>query len=230
MLEELCRQSFWDACTDVEEKYYSLVRLKPSYEMRETVYKFGDFFEYIHQLRQNWMRCPVTMVRGPRGGNQYQTRQKAWVWFNEHANSLRDHYIKARYRGSMESAMNDSGTFTDLFDGFYDYFAERRNDFMEKTNELIEQRKNELARMGKHPQSHGGVANLLKVLTKTMHEQGNSIYTIAEEQNRLKRIKAILAVAFEAALSRERELLEQIMQFEAERDNILDFLNGEEAK
>ena len=30
--------------------------------------------------------------------------------------------------------------------------------------------------------SHGGVANLLKVLTKTMHEQGSSIRTIAKVQ------------------------------------------------
>lgn len=40
----------------------------------------------------------------------------------------------------------------------------------------------ELAKRGKSPQSHGGVANLLKVLTKTMHDQGSSIYSIAKVQ------------------------------------------------
>ena len=53
---------------------------------------------------------------------------------------------------------------------------------MEKTQDLVAKRTDELARMGKRPQSHGGVANLLKVLTKTMHERGTSIHTIARVQ------------------------------------------------
>lgn len=46
----------------------------------------------------------------------------------------------------------------------------------------VQERKSELAKMKKMPQSHGGVANLLKVLTKTMHERGNSITTVAKVQ------------------------------------------------
>lgn len=53
---------------------------------------------------------------------------------------------------------------------------------MKKTDMQIAERKSELTKEGKTPQSHGGVANLLKVLTKTMHEQGSTIVTIAKVQ------------------------------------------------
>lgn len=53
---------------------------------------------------------------------------------------------------------------------------------MEQTNELLNIKKGELKRQGKLPQSHGGVANLLKVLTQTMKAQGSSIKTIAKVQ------------------------------------------------
>ena len=53
---------------------------------------------------------------------------------------------------------------------------------MDKTNELLAMKAVELKRQGKMPQSHGGVANLLKVLTATMKQQGSSIKTIAKVQ------------------------------------------------
>lgn len=53
---------------------------------------------------------------------------------------------------------------------------------MDKTENELQARNIKLAATGKNPQSHGGVANLLKVLTKTMHDQGTSIYTIAKVQ------------------------------------------------
>ena len=53
---------------------------------------------------------------------------------------------------------------------------------MQETNNLIDVKKGELKRQGKMPQSHGGVANLLKVLTQTMKAQGSSIKTIAKVQ------------------------------------------------
>ena len=56
---------------------------------------------------------------------------------------------------------------------------------MEKYDELIAKGIEEgkiAPRKSPIPASHGGVANLLKVLTKTMHEQGSSIRTIAKTQ------------------------------------------------
>lgn len=54
---------------------------------------------------------------------------------------------------------------------------------MDKTAELIRKihpEIKELKQISTH--SHGGVANLLRVLTKTMHEQGSTIRTIAKVQ------------------------------------------------
>ena len=53
---------------------------------------------------------------------------------------------------------------------------------MDKVATQLNERKAELANVGKVPQSHGGVANLLKVLTKTMHTRGASIHTVAKVQ------------------------------------------------
>ena len=54
---------------------------------------------------------------------------------------------------------------------------------MEKTDKLIAQMPKQLTKDCRiRTNSHGGVANLLKVLTKTMHEQGSSIRTIAKVQ------------------------------------------------
>ena len=53
---------------------------------------------------------------------------------------------------------------------------------MDKANSLTENKAQELKIKGKVPQSHGGVANLLKVLTKTMKEQGSGIDSIAKMQ------------------------------------------------
>lgn len=48
-----------------------------------------------------------------------------------------------------------------------------------------------------------------------------------DEKKRLKRIKAIPSVAFNAARDREELIREQINQLENESDQLFDFLNGE---
>ncbi len=177
MLEELCRHAFYQSCKEITDR--DMLRLKGDKRPR----KYTDFYRRDMRIGYDWDVLPLSYLTG-RGssGQRAANGRRAWNWFNEHENQLRDHYIRARYRGNREAAMDECGTFDALFEGFTTYFAERRDNFMEKTNELIEQKKKELSRMGKHPQSHGGVANLLKVLTKTMHEQGNTIYTIAKVQ------------------------------------------------
>lgn len=46
----------------------------------------------------------------------------------------------------------------------------------------IQESKKQILENGKRPNSHGGVANLLKTLTKTMEKQGTSIESIAKVQ------------------------------------------------
>ena len=53
---------------------------------------------------------------------------------------------------------------------------------MDKTETAISAWTTEMTKTGKIPQSHGGVANLLKILTKTMKEQRSGIESIAKMQ------------------------------------------------
>ena len=46
----------------------------------------------------------------------------------------------------------------------------------------VPEAKKQMLQNGKRPNSHGGVANLLKTLTKTMEKQGASIQSIAKVQ------------------------------------------------
>ena len=176
MLEELCRNSFYQACVEKKHKE-GLVYLKG----RQRPAKLLENFQIEPYLRQDWNFLPIQQFcgRGKRVGSE---KRMAWVWFNEHANLIRDAYIEKEYGGDIGLAMMFAGSFDALFAEFRDYFSTRRKEFMEKTEKAMTVDKTALAKQGRPPQSHGGVANLLKVLTKTMHSQGSSIYSIAKVQ------------------------------------------------
>lgn len=179
MLEELCRDSFYNACHEIVTKD----RLCFKGEIRSR--KYQDFFGSDGLLRFNWKVVPLAYLTG-RGANGAKRKngRKAWFWFNEHEDQIRDHYLRVRYGGkeNIANAMNAFGDFDALFADFCLYFSERREQFLKSTENALEKRNKDILATGRHPQSHGGVANLLKVLTKTMHDQGNSIYTIAKVQ------------------------------------------------
>lgn len=176
MLQELCKDSFFKACTSISSP---LVKLKGRSS------PFVDFYGDGNQsyFRYNWHVLPLNkMNRRRRELQAYRNRQAAWIYFNENADKLREHYLRVKYSRDLRQAMIEAKTFDALFQGFSDYFEERKSKFMEETNMALEAKAEAMAAKGKHPQSHGGVANLLKVLTKTMHDQGASIYTIAKVQ------------------------------------------------
>ena len=109
--------------------------------------------------------------------------RKCLGFFSRNGAEIGQLYIDSHFGGSWETAMKETETFNSFMDGFNDFFEERRRLFMEKTDALIQQEAGNMAeRKSRFPQSHGGVANLLKVLTKTMQEQGSSIRTIAKVQ------------------------------------------------
>ena len=82
--------------------------------------------------------------------------------------------------GTIETAVLQTDSFMKLAEEFQNWFDERRTKFMEQTDTDIQKWK-ETCTTSK-PQSHGGVANLLKVLTKTMEKQGADIHNIAKVQ------------------------------------------------
>ena len=174
MLEDQCKGVFEQACREVMDKHTQMVKLKGAWPKPKN--EFENFISWNDHY-YTWDGWLVKRVMDSRTENVIRD---AFNYFT-HAEKLRDAYIRQKY-GTMENAMRQTRKFSVLFDTYLEDFAYRRNKFMEKTNDLIEVKKGELKRQGKMPQSHGGVANLLKVLTQTMKAQGSSIKTIAKVQ------------------------------------------------
>ena len=174
MLQELCRSSFFKACKAVSD---------PRVKLKGAATPFLNFYEpYDNFIRYNWDRVPLGELSDGRRTSVRHMRRMAWIWFNDNADKLREHYFRVRWGRDIAKAMMESGTFEVLFEDFYSYFEEREDGFMDQVNKALDMKSTALEAMGRHPQSHGGVANLLKVLTKTMRDQGSSIYTIAKVQ------------------------------------------------
>lgn len=174
MLEELCRADLYKACQLVIDAA-PLVRLKGAPWKKAN--EFDDFFESTH-FRHNWHALPLQSFSHKRKEHH---AYKCWRYYVENGKKIVKVFIEQKY-GSTECAMRQTETFEVLFNEFLDWFEERRNGFMDKVTKQLCEGNAELAKIGKLPQSHGGVANLLKVLTKTMNTRGTSIHTIAKVQ------------------------------------------------
>lgn len=178
MLEELCYSALWNACCAIRD------RTPLVYPKGKTWGKKIDPWEAFFESADfgiRWSYLPHKRLdhRSYRPGSDLS---KSWLWFNEKSDRIVDGYIRCKYGGDIRKAMRDCGTYNAMHDDYLAFFAERRNSFMAKTEAITAKIGEELARKGKMPQSHGGVANLLKVLTKTMKEQGSGIDTIAKMQ------------------------------------------------
>lgn len=174
MLEGLCRPNIYDKCLKITGKP-PLVRLKGEPIQH---WEYDGFFSATDRFTVWYDGLAKKMIRQPSGSPM---RLAASV-FSKHGEKICEAYVNCCF-GSWEKAMKESGTFDAFIKGFEHYFEERKKRFMEKTDNLIAQMPKQITKDGKiRTNSHGGVANLLKVLTKTMHEQGSSIRTIAKVQ------------------------------------------------
>lgn len=175
MLEGLCRPNIYDYCLKITGSQ-PLVWLKSKNAIPH--WEYDGFYSYTDRFTVWWDDLAKKLVRQAQGS----PLRLAASLFSKHGEKICDAYVKERF-GSWEKAIKESGTFDNLVKGFESYFAERKKKFMEKTDKLIAQMPKQLTKDGRiRTNSHGGVANLLKVLTKTMHEQGSSIRTIAKVQ------------------------------------------------
>ena len=173
MMERFCRQKAYRMIEPL--CFQTLVHLKGKKpEVNEFRYftAYSDAFEVwdgemakklIHAKREAAIRSAVR-------------------YFDEKAEVLFRKFITDCYGGDLKQAMRETESFDKLYKRFEQYFDERRKAFMDETNNLIEARKSELKEVKRSPQSHGGVANLLKVLTRTMEQQGSTIRSIAKVQ------------------------------------------------
>lgn len=104
---------------------------------------------------------------------------KAREYFQTHSREISDLFLNERY-GNMTAAIEQTHHFTQIIKEFVAWFNKRREKFLEDMSTAIAEVKK--FQMADKPQSHGGVANLLKVLTKTMEKQGADITNIAKVQ------------------------------------------------
>ena len=112
-------------------------------------------------------------------GYRYFLKASCELYFEKHARQIVSLFLSERY-SSIEDAIIETDCFLELWNAFEKWFDNRRNKFMENMKTDIQEIRSLSTR--KTPQSHGGVANLLKVLTKTMEKQGSDISSIAKVQ------------------------------------------------
>ena len=172
MVERVCESALKKLCRPIVEAHNPpLIRLKcDTREYQPNPYKdfvngeFGWFDTYLIGMTKPRKMC----------------HDKYVAFFNKNANRICTAFIKEKYCGDVEYAMYKTGDFMVLFQQFLFWFGDKRREFQMKFD--VTEAKKQIVENGKRPNSHGGVANLLKVLTKTMEKQGASIENIAKVQ------------------------------------------------
>ena len=172
MLERVCENSLKRLCRPIVEAHNPpKLRLK------------GDTKEYPPNPYKDFVNCEfgwfdtyLVRMSKPRA----MCHDKCVAFFNKNAEIISKIFIKEKYHDDVEFAMFKSGDFTTLYQKFLDWFDDKRRDFQMEFN--VSEAKKQILENGKRPNSHGGVANLLKALTKTMEKQGASIQSIAKVQ------------------------------------------------
>lgn len=112
-------------------------------------------------------------------GLTYFLHGKCEQYFEDNSGKIISIFLRDTY-GTIETAVSHTDSFMKLSEEFQNWFDERRMKFMEQTDTDIQKWKEACA--ANKPQSHCGVANLLKVLTKTMEKQGADIANVAKVQ------------------------------------------------
>lgn len=100
-------------------------------------------------------------------------------WFKNNCERLIQGFFDVNGYKDIQGAINQTDHIHELFSGWDEFFERKRENFMAKQNKEIMLSKGVPARV---PSSHGGVANLLKILTRTMQQQGADIRNIAKVQ------------------------------------------------
>lgn len=105
--------------------------------------------------------------------------QKCENWFFKNCHKAIEGMFHANGWKNIEEAIAGTWDYKDLCSIWDKWFEDRREEFMKKQNEEIMKMSGVPAKI---TGSHGGVANLLKILTKTMMQRGASLDSIAKVQ------------------------------------------------
>ena len=172
MVERVCENALKRLCIQVVERHNPpLVHLKGDKKNISTNpfndfvnSEFGWFDTYLFGMARRRAMC----------------HDKCVAFFNQKSSFLCLIFLTQKYDGDLESAMTQTGKFEVLYQEFLNWFDDKRREFQMQFN--VSEAKKQMLENGKRPNSHGGVANLLKTLTKTMEKQGASIQSIAKVQ------------------------------------------------
>lgn len=114
-----------------------------------------------------------------RFGLTYFIHGKCERYFEDNSEKFIMKFLHDTY-GTIENSVLQTDGFMWLAEEFEQWFDERRKGFLKEMDAAIAEIKK--FKISEKPQSHGGVANLLKVITKTMEKQGADITNIAKVQ------------------------------------------------
>lgn len=135
--------------------------------------KFENYFQGSYWYLYSWNN-------GRSGrGYKYFLKGKCERYFESNSEKFILNFLSETYV-DIETAILRTDCFLGLSREFEEWFNQRRVKFMKKMDTDIQKWKGEISQ--RKPQSHGGVANLLKVLTQTMEKQGADIRNIAKVQ------------------------------------------------
>lgn len=112
-------------------------------------------------------------------GRERWTDRKCEDWFHDNSKLLIGGFFCSYGYRSIGHAILSTSSFNFLCYQWDVWFEGKRRRFMDKYSKNILKKTGAPAKM---PSSHGGIANLLKTLTKTMQLQGASIQSIAKVQ------------------------------------------------
>ena len=172
MVERVCESALKRLCRPIVEAHNPpILRLKGD----TTEYPTNPYKDFVNG-EFGWFDTYLIGMSKPRA----MCHDKCVAFFNKNAETLSRIFINEKYHGDVEFAMFKSGDFATLYQQFLDWFDDKRRNFQMKFN--VPEAKKQMLENGKRPNAHGGVANLLKTLTKTMEKQGASIQSIAKVQ------------------------------------------------
>ena len=172
MVERVCESALKRLCRQVVERHNPpIVRLKGDMEDIPT-----NPFKNFVDGEFGWFDTYLVGMSKPR----VMCHDKCVAFFDKNAWQICTAFMREEYHGDVEYAMFKTMDFMVLFQKFLNWFSDKRREFQMQFN--VSEAKKQMLENGKRPNSHGGVANLLKTLTKTMEKQGASIQSIAKVQ------------------------------------------------
>ena len=172
MVERVCENALKRLCRQVVERHNPpLVRLKDD----KTDIPINPFKDFING-EFGWFDTYLIGMSKPRA----MCHDKCVAFFDKKSSFLCLIFLTQKYDGDIEAAMAKTQKFDVLYQEFLNWFDDKRRKFQMQFN--VSEAKKQMLENGKRPNSHGGVANLLKTLTKTMEKQGASIQSIAKVQ------------------------------------------------